>query len=241
MQGYSFTSTQCLVLHNCENESRSRPYDVHDKSAGGYQETRPPPAYGYHSGTLLEILFRCARFPRRIHDDGNGPCQASAHMDHFPIGSIKLIQQIVLTETNVCSHAKQGCVLESVDHLGVYGFILPNQSIPCMVATASQNTAWVVEQVRVLDVISVCNMRTYMNYFYTESIAPATKVSSFDPEIQFRYLASAHGATQYFDLDDDHQDMAPNQISKAAVAAHDAVPQFGVAASSNTAGEIEKE
>eukprot|EP00971_Amphidinium_carterae_P185465 3682330-Amphidinium_carterae.1 len=114
----------------------------HDKSAGGYTkrpDLHPHTAVTVKGGTTSmrgeHVTYSVVR-----DDDGNNPCQASAHMKHFPIGSINLIQQILLPNTNVCSHAKQGCVLASLDHLGIYGFILPIQSPEYSLGSSNMQT-----------------------------------------------------------------------------------------------------
>eukprot|EP00971_Amphidinium_carterae_P121968 2415303-Amphidinium_carterae.1 len=89
----------------------------------------------------LSFLLQCARLPdcclsagRLVSDKVRvffqiGVHRFSAHMNNFPLGSIKMIQQLVVTKAVVCSHGKLGCILSSVDHLGIYAFIIPVNSV----------------------------------------------------------------------------------------------------------------
>eukprot|EP00971_Amphidinium_carterae_P189084 3753777-Amphidinium_carterae.1 len=166
----------------------------HDKSTGGFQETKYPPAHAYHSGTLLSVLsvHRCRKyFPQSegrhgiyvgrafsvvkdFHDDGNGPCQSSAHQHNFPIGSMKITQQLVVTKAVVCPHGKQGCVLAGLDHLGIYSFMIMVDSVQTRhVNSASSSTAW-VETARQMDVIAVSGVKPFMIQYYQtrEAVLP---------------------------------------------------------------------
>eukprot|EP00971_Amphidinium_carterae_P242177 4808738-Amphidinium_carterae.1 len=47
----------------------------------------------------------------------------------LPLSKLKVIQHVMVMKTNVCPHPKVGCIVASVDHLGLYGLIIPIENL----------------------------------------------------------------------------------------------------------------
>eukprot|EP00971_Amphidinium_carterae_P035072 690214-Amphidinium_carterae.2 len=118
MHSFPPNTANCIVKPLVE---QSDSMTWHDRGSGS-QEQRSPPAFSYHSGTLLTVLsvLRCRKyFPqahghsiyvgrsyniiRDFHDLGSVQADA-VHYHRFPVGKIKVIQQLMVTKTNVCPH-----------------------------------------------------------------------------------------------------------------------------------------
>eukprot|EP00971_Amphidinium_carterae_P058819 1162889-Amphidinium_carterae.3 len=126
----------------------------HDKSHG--TETRQAPAYAHHSGTLLTALsvLRCRKYHpqtgnsvyigrtydtvRDFHEDGAGHMTNATLLHHLPLAHLKVIQQLMVTKMNVCPHPKAVCIVPLVDHLGVYGFIVPIENLALHMVRCTQ-------------------------------------------------------------------------------------------------------
>eukprot|EP00971_Amphidinium_carterae_P085263 1686734-Amphidinium_carterae.1 len=60
----------------------------------------------------------------------------------YPV--VKVIQQLMVTKTNVCSQHHAGCVAASINHLGIYALMIPIESLGRAVA-ATHDLNWVDE------------------------------------------------------------------------------------------------
>eukprot|EP00971_Amphidinium_carterae_P126974 2515720-Amphidinium_carterae.4 len=62
----------------------------------------------------------------------------------------------MVTKTNVCPQNHPGCVAASVNHLGIYGLMIPVEALgPATMAT--HDLSW-VDELKKQDVISMCNV-----------------------------------------------------------------------------------
>eukprot|EP00971_Amphidinium_carterae_P231952 4603234-Amphidinium_carterae.1 len=59
-----------------------------------------------------------------FHDYGAVNSQA-AQYHRFPIGQVKIVQQLLVSKTNVCPQHHAGCVAASINHLGMYALLIP--------------------------------------------------------------------------------------------------------------------
>eukprot|EP00971_Amphidinium_carterae_P013706 270041-Amphidinium_carterae.1 len=66
----------------------------------------------------------------------------------------------MVTKTNVCPPNHPG-IAASVNHLGIYGLMIPVESLGRAVA-ATHDLSW-VDELKKQDVISMCNVREEMN------------------------------------------------------------------------------
>eukprot|EP00971_Amphidinium_carterae_P049671 979103-Amphidinium_carterae.5 len=133
----------------------------------------------------------CGSLSSSLHDLGSVQADA-VHYHRFPAGKIKVIQQLMVTKTNVCPHVKAGCVIASINHLGIYGLMIPVENLGSAAAAAAstQDTSW-VEAIKNQDVIGMCSMRENMNYLYAtrgkQPNFPTTATPAFNPDAGFIY------------------------------------------------------
>eukprot|EP00971_Amphidinium_carterae_P011596 228217-Amphidinium_carterae.1 len=110
----------------------------HDRGAGNHNpESRLPPAFAYHSGTVLTVLsiLRCRKYLPQ--------CNANAIYAGRTYPVVKVIQQLLVTKTNVCAQHHAGCVAASINHLGM----IPVEGLGRAVA-ATHDLNWVDELCR---------------------------------------------------------------------------------------------
>eukprot|EP00971_Amphidinium_carterae_P027964 550643-Amphidinium_carterae.1 len=107
---------------------------------------------------LLRGLLRCIKYHpqtgnsiyvgrtydviRDFHDDGAGPATHASSHYQLPLAKLKMIQQLMVTKTNVCPHTKAGRVVASVDHLGLYRVIVPIENLVTLAQYTNDNS-WV--------------------------------------------------------------------------------------------------
>eukprot|EP00971_Amphidinium_carterae_P245449 4873929-Amphidinium_carterae.2 len=148
----------------------------HDRGEGNHNpEQRLPQAFAYHSGTILTVLsiLRCRKYLpqclghsifagrtyaviKDFHDYVSIHAQATQY-HKFPIGQVKVIQQLMVTKTNVCPHNFAGCIAASVNHLGIYALMIAVENLG-PAAAATHDLSW-VDELKKQDVISMCNVR----------------------------------------------------------------------------------
>eukprot|EP00971_Amphidinium_carterae_P351229 6491991-Amphidinium_carterae.1 len=201
-----FSMRRCIVPPLMENNDWMT---WHDKGAGTHNpEARLAPALAYHSGTLMTVLsiLRCKKYAPKcngnaiyagrtyaavkdFHDFG-AVNQQAAHYHSFPVGSVKVIQQLLVSKTNVCSQHHAGCVAASINHLGVYALLVPVEAMVGKAAAATHQVAW-VEDLAIQDVISMCNVRETMNVHYAsqgrQPHFPFQANPDFNPDMDFGY------------------------------------------------------
>eukprot|EP00971_Amphidinium_carterae_P078597 1554989-Amphidinium_carterae.2 len=95
----------------------------------------------------------------------------------FPLGTSKVIHQLVVTKTNVCVHAKQGWVLAQVDHLGIFSLMIQQPSIYRMAAQIG-DIAWVQSIVN-MALISVCDAKQCLEEMYLQRDVILSEFSCF--------------------------------------------------------------
>eukprot|EP00971_Amphidinium_carterae_P123942 2454772-Amphidinium_carterae.1 len=182
----------------------------HDRGAGTHNpKSRQPPALAYHSGTVLTILsiLRCKKYLpqcngnaiyagrtypaiKDFHDYGSVNAQATQY-HRFPIGQVKVVQQLLVSKTNVCAQHHPGCVAASINHLGVYSLLIPVDGLIGRTAAAMHDVNWVKEMSR-QDVISMCNVRELMNSHYAsqgrQPNFPRVANPDFNPDADFQFM-----------------------------------------------------
>eukprot|EP00971_Amphidinium_carterae_P293969 5836286-Amphidinium_carterae.1 len=130
-----------------------------------------------------------------FHDYGAVNAQATQY-HRFPIGQVKVVQQLLVSKTNVCNQHHPGCVAASINHLGVYALLIPVDGLIGRTAAATHDVSWVDEMAR-QDVISMCNVRDHMNYYYAsqgrQPEFPRIANPDFNPDADFRF--NDHGQT----------------------------------------------
>eukprot|EP00971_Amphidinium_carterae_P023907 471329-Amphidinium_carterae.1 len=130
-----------------------------------------------------------------FHDYGAVNAQATLY-HRFPIGQVKVVQQLLVSKTNVCAQHHPGCVAASINHLGIYALPIPLEGMIGKTAVATQNVNW-VDEISRQDVISMCNVRDAMNAHYAsqgrQPVFPRTADPNFNPHVDFRF--NDHGQT----------------------------------------------
>eukprot|EP00971_Amphidinium_carterae_P078331 1549590-Amphidinium_carterae.1 len=135
--------------------------------------------------------FDCALHPPMPKVLSPSPCVQSeaTYYHNFPIGQIKVIQQLMETKTSVCPHPRAGCVVASIHHLGIYVFMIPVENLG--VAAASTHDVNWVDSIKVQDVIGVCSMCDAMNELFSswgrQPDFPKVALPSFNPEAEFTF------------------------------------------------------
>eukprot|EP00971_Amphidinium_carterae_P199445 3958193-Amphidinium_carterae.2 len=114
---------------------------------------------------------------------------AAVHYHKFPMGQVKVIQQLMVTKTHVCANHHPGCVAASIHHLGIYALMIPVESLGRAVA-ATHDLSW-VDELQQQDVISMCNVRESMNEYYATQGRnpdfPMVANPNFNPDVDFRF------------------------------------------------------
>eukprot|EP00971_Amphidinium_carterae_P158251 3137160-Amphidinium_carterae.2 len=80
------------------------------------------------------------------------------------MGQVKVIQQLMVTKTNVSPHTRAGCVVASINHLGIYGLMNPVENLGSA-AASTHDVNW-VDAIKTQDVIGMRNTRDLMNQLY---------------------------------------------------------------------------
>eukprot|EP00971_Amphidinium_carterae_P248243 4928380-Amphidinium_carterae.5 len=102
----------------------NEPMTWHDKSQA--------PAYAYHSGAVSTTLKRVIQY---MWD-----ALTTSFEHQLPLSKLKVIQEVMVTKTNVCPHPKAGCIIASVDHLGLYGLIIPIENLGTLAQYTNDNS-----------------------------------------------------------------------------------------------------
>eukprot|EP00971_Amphidinium_carterae_P334253 6469413-Amphidinium_carterae.1 len=149
-----------------------------------------------HAQCLGSAIYAGRTYPvvKDFHDYNAVNSQA-AQYHQFPIGQVKVIQQLLVTKTNVCAQHHAGCVAASINHLGIYALLIPVEGLGRAVA-ATHDVSW-VDELAHQDVISMCNVREFMDAHYAnqgrQPDFPRVANPNFNPDVQFRF--NDHGQT----------------------------------------------
>eukprot|EP00971_Amphidinium_carterae_P112258 2223684-Amphidinium_carterae.1 len=94
---------------------------------------------------------------------------------------------------NVRPHIRAGCVVASINHLGIYGLMIPVENFG-PAAASTHDTSW-VDMIKNQDVIGMCSMREYMDQLYAnkgrQPNFPRVATPMFNPDAEFTLMQNS--------------------------------------------------